>query len=101
MNVKILKSRYKLRLSQEGMARLLGISKNAYINIETGKVKPKADVLYKLSKKINKNVAYFYHDQDDFIEKISEVHGLNNNILILFEILIISDYEFVMENEKT
>ncbi|MCG3880446.1 hypothetical protein I3255_13205, partial [Psychrobacter sp. Ps6] len=56
---------------------------------------------YKLSKKINKNVAYFYHDQDDFIEKISEIHGLNNNILILFEILIISDYEFVMENEKT
>lgn len=72
MNIKILKARYRLRLSQDGMARLLGISKNTYINIETGKVKPKADVLYKLSNIINKNVAYFYHDQDDFIEKYQE-----------------------------
>lgn len=101
MNNKILKSRYKLRLSQESMARLLGISKNAYINIETGKVKPKADVLYNISNVINKNVTYFYHDQDDFIEKISEMDGLNNNILIFLEILIVSDNEFMTSNEKT
>lgn len=92
MNIKILKSRYALNLTQRDMALLLGISRNTYIKIESGIIVPKADLLLKVSKLTNKKITYFYNNEYRNTEKILKLldssKGNRKQIMILCEILL-------------
>ncbi|MEC6898372.1 helix-turn-helix transcriptional regulator [Photobacterium piscicola] len=78
MNIKIIKSRYSLKLSQNKMARLLGISRSTLNNMEKGLVYPKVDIIMKISKLTGKDVNYYYHNEDVYIEKINDIFIVNN-----------------------
>ncbi|KJG59626.1 hypothetical protein UA38_00135 [Photobacterium kishitanii] len=92
MNIKILKSRYALNLTQKDMALLLGVSRNTYVKIESGIVIPKVDLLLKISKLTNKKIAYFYNNEYRNNEKILTLldssKGNKKRIMILCEILL-------------
>lgn len=45
MNIKILRLRYSLKLSQSDMALALGISRSTLVRIERGDISTKADII--------------------------------------------------------
>ncbi|PSV24163.1 hypothetical protein C0W28_03840 [Photobacterium kishitanii] len=103
MNIKILKTRYSMKLTQSEMALLLGVSKKRYIRVESGSICPKADFLYNLSGVADKNIAYFYHNQDGALDNIMKILKINGSkidikILTLFELMLSAEIE--MNNEK-
>ncbi|MEC6881310.1 helix-turn-helix domain-containing protein [Photobacterium piscicola] len=86
MNIKILRLRYSLKLSQSDMALALGISRSTLVRIERGDISPKADIIKKLSILSGKNISYFYHTKDRHIEKIQNIlieKNVSNDILSL------------------
>ncbi|MEC6906707.1 helix-turn-helix transcriptional regulator [Photobacterium piscicola] len=86
MNIKILRLRYSLKLSQNDMALVLGISRSTLVRIERGDISPKADVINKLSVLSGRGISYFYHPQDKYIEKIQNIlieKNVGNEILSL------------------
>ena len=101
MNIKILQARYGMKLSQREMALLLGVSVRCYISIEQGIVNPRADVLYRLSRLCNVNIAYFYRKKNKNVDDILDVLKKNKfkkQVYILFEMMLITDIEMI--NEK-
>jgi transcriptional regulator with XRE-family HTH domain len=94
-----------MKLTQDEMASLLGMSKKCYINIENGRVSPRADILYILANIINVNVAYFYHDKDRYTGEIlsilkGNVSNENSNILTLIEIMLNSEMEIINDKNR-
>ncbi|OBU29137.1 XRE family transcriptional regulator [Photobacterium kishitanii] len=78
MNIKILRLRYSLKLSQNDMALALGISRSTLVRIERGQISPKADIIKKLSLLSEMEVSYFYHSEDKYIKKIETIITDNN-----------------------
>ena len=69
MNLKILRLRYSLKLSQNDMAFVLGLSRSTLIRIERGDISPKANIITKLSILSGQDISYFYHSKDKYIKK--------------------------------
>ncbi|OBU21087.1 helix-turn-helix transcriptional regulator [Photobacterium aquimaris] len=88
MNIKILRLRYSLQLSQNDMALILGISRSTLVRIERGKISPKADIIKKLSLLSGKEISYFYNSEDNFIKRIKEIIN-DNNLSIDDDILLL------------
>lgn len=78
MNIIILRLRYSLKLSQNDMALILGISRSTLIRIERGDISPKADIITKLSILSGKKIGYFYYSEDKHIKKIQNIIAKNN-----------------------
>lgn len=88
MNIKILRLRYSLQLSQNDMALILGISRSTLVRIERGKISPKADIIKKLSLLSGKEISYFYNSEDNFIKRIKEIIN-DNNLSVDDDILLL------------
>lgn len=78
MNLKILRLRYSLKLSQNDMAFVLGLSRSTLVRIERGDISPKADIITKLSILSGQDISYFYHSEDKYIKKIKAIIADNN-----------------------
>lgn len=88
MNIKILRLRYSLQLSQNDMALILGISRSTLVRIERGQIYPKADIIKKLSLLSDKEISYFYNSEDNFIKRIKEIIN-DNNLSVDDDILLL------------
>ncbi|WP_087843661.1 helix-turn-helix domain-containing protein [Photobacterium malacitanum] len=88
MNIKILRLRYSLQLSQNDMALILGISRSTLVRIERGQISPKADIIKKLSLLSDKEISYFYNSEDNFIKRIKEIIN-DNNLSVDDDILLL------------
>ncbi|WP_087819676.1 helix-turn-helix domain-containing protein [Photobacterium aquimaris] len=88
MNIKILRLRYSLQLSQNDMALILGISRSTLVRIERGQISPKADIIKKLSLLSDKEISYFYNSEDNFIKRIKEIIN-DNNLIVDDDILLL------------
>lgn len=88
MNIKILRLRYSLQLSQNDMALILGISRSTLVRIERGHISPKADIIKKLSLLSDKEISYFYNSEDNFIKRIKEIIN-DNNLSVDDDILLL------------
>lgn len=62
MGSRILEARTKKGLTQEALAKLIGVSKGAIGNYETGVSFPKVDVLFRLFKILDVDANYLYQD---------------------------------------
>ena len=88
MNIIILRLRYSLKLSQNDMALMLGISRSTLVRIERGEISPKANIIKKLSILSGKEISYFYHYEDKHIKKIQNIITENNIDNELLSLLI-------------
>ncbi|WP_279143370.1 helix-turn-helix domain-containing protein [Photobacterium phosphoreum] len=88
MNIIILRLRYSLKLSQNDMALMLGISRSTLVRIERGEISPKANIIKKLSILSGKEISYFYHSEDKHIKKIQNIITENNIDNELLSLLI-------------
>ncbi|PSW34487.1 hypothetical protein C9J21_03835 [Photobacterium phosphoreum] len=88
MNIIILRLRYSLKLSQNDMALVLGISRSTLVRIERGEISPKANIIKKLSILSGKEISYFYHSEDKHIKKIQNIITENNIDNELLSLLI-------------
>lgn len=88
MNIKILRLRYSLQLSQNDMALILGMSRSTLVRIERGQISPKADIIKKLSLLSDKEISYFYNSEDNFIKRIKEIIN-DNNLSVDDDILLL------------
>lgn len=68
---KIFLARNELQLGQEELAEILGVSRQAVTNWETGLSEPKRPMLLKLSKNLKKPASYFY-EEDTVLEAAIE-----------------------------
>ncbi|PSU24804.1 hypothetical protein CTM96_11270 [Photobacterium phosphoreum] len=88
MNIIILRLRYSLKLSQNDMALVLGISRSTLVRIERGEISPKANIIKKLSILSGKEISYFYHSEDKHIKKTQNIITENNIDNELLSLLI-------------
>ncbi len=70
--LKIVSLRLKNHWTQEYIAKKIGITKQAYSNIETGKRKPSYKVIIELQNLFNATIDYLLEQEVDNINPISK-----------------------------
>ena len=73
---KIKEQRTKRGLSQETLAKEIGVSRRTLVNYETGAFYPKErEVYFKLAEFFNVDINYFLTENEEFLTKAAEYYG--------------------------
>ena len=79
IGLRIKELRLKKKVNQTDYAKILGISRAALWQIETGKINPSLDLLYKISDEHNISIDYILLGKDRLILS-DEIEGIDNGI---------------------
>lgn len=75
---RIKEARIYNNLTQVKMAEKIGISRQTYLDLESGKTMPRCDVLVKISEVTNFDIVFFLCvEDDDFIKLIKKISTLS------------------------
>jgi transcriptional regulator with XRE-family HTH domain len=109
--------RHALDLSQKEFARHINISAPSYSEIETGKYKPKFDVIYNIGKALNVNLYYLvYGEGEMFIDPSHPLFKSTSSFLIkdeevrkffryfeyspLVQLMVLAHFRKILSTEK-
>lgn len=78
---KLRNERKRNKLTQEALAKMVGVSKRTVVNYESGEIYPKERKMYAaLAKALDVEASYLISEEDEFALEAGEAHGAHGRM---------------------